>query len=298
MRDSLKKLIQDSVIYQFDLPNIEHGIQRTRYSNLNDKCYKPLSNDSLVEIIYNAIIEYSFNEFEIKESSLDSLHQRAIINKLKYDKDSKDEVKLKHGFFGEVMLLCILIIMFDAKPIISRGYFYNILENSEAKGYDCYHLIDNGIDCQLWFGEAKFHGTYQSALKSVFSNLTKALSDDYLSKNIIAVEDNYNNINLVNSRIDRIVKKWRDNPNISLVDELKNENIKLIYPVLLLFERKDQIETDIKKIIEFIDNEYSDLKFSLNIDYSIFFIFIPVEDSNYIKKSVIQWIESRKPLML
>lgn len=65
MREELYDLIENSIVYRYDLPNHHLGIDRSIFSNVNDKCFTSVSNDSLAEIIYNSIVEYSFNEFDI-----------------------------------------------------------------------------------------------------------------------------------------------------------------------------------------------------------------------------------------
>ena len=44
----------------------------------------------------------------------------------------------------------------------------------------------------MLFGEAKFYlSGYKQSLKSIFDNIDKALSDDYLNKNFIAFDNHY-----------------------------------------------------------------------------------------------------------
>ena len=64
-RKELLGLVQKTIVYKYDLPNASLGIEKTIFSTDNDKCYSATNNNDLAEIIYNSVIEYSFNEFEI-----------------------------------------------------------------------------------------------------------------------------------------------------------------------------------------------------------------------------------------
>jgi hypothetical protein len=65
MRKELLDLISSSIVFKYDLPNHICGIDKSIFSTENDKCFWSVSNESLAEIIYNSIVEYSFNEFDI-----------------------------------------------------------------------------------------------------------------------------------------------------------------------------------------------------------------------------------------
>lgn len=157
MRKSLLDLINKTIIYEYDLPNSIKGIPRTIFSTIDDKCYSVNDNNNLVELIYNSIIDYSFNEFDFSERELEDLHTIAFQERIRYEESDSETTKLKYGFFGEVLLHTILKVFFGTETIISKGYFYNPLEKSESKGYDAYHLIEYDDKVHLWFGETKFH---------------------------------------------------------------------------------------------------------------------------------------------
>lgn len=299
MRQSLIDLIDKTIVYKYDLPNVGVGIEKTIFSTANDKCYSASDKDDFAEIIYNSIIEYSFNEFDISGKDYQNLHIIALRNKLKYNPDIDEESKIKYGFFGEVILYSILVILFKSKPLIARGYFYSPLENSETKGYDSYHLIEHNGLLELWFGEVKFHINHTQGIKSVLENIDKALSDLYLEKNVIAIHNHKNNLNITGSAIETVLDNWEDNPSIKIIDEIKKYKIKLVYPILLMYEDDMKgYDNNIKKVIDHIQSKYAARTFTLSIDYSVFFILLPVEKVKEIKLSVIQWIESKKRPML
>ncbi len=298
MRQSLLDLIEKTIVYQYDLPNSTTGVKKTIISVNNDKCFKSINKNDFTEIIYNSILEYSFNEFDIDNKDYNKLHYIALQNRLKFNPDLNLDQKIKYGFLGEVILFSVLYILFKAQPLIARGYFYNPLENSETKGYDSYHLIENNNQTELWFGEVKFHKDYKTGIKSIFKNIDKAISDDYLKKNVFAISNQINNLHYKGSKIETVIKDWEENPYLSIIDEMKQHNMKLVYPVMLLYEEDDLgFDESIKNIPKYIEEEFTASPFGITVDYSIFFILLPMKDVKKIKEEVIKWIELKKPLM-
>lgn len=298
MRKELSDLISNSIVYKYDLPNHKIDIDRSIFSTENDKCFLSESNDTLAEIIYNSIVEYSFNEFEIERKDYEDLHTIALLTKLKYNEYATETSKISYGFYGETILFCMLYAKMNAKPVISRGYFYNPLESSETKGYDSYHLIESNGITELWFGEVKFRNTHTSGINSALESIEKAISDAYLSKNILAITNHKNSFNISGTKIETIIKKWEENPSIEIIKEIKKHDIKLIYPILILYNQDNQgYDKSIEKAIEYIKDNHSTKTFNLSIPFSIYFIWLPVDKVRDIKTMVIKWIESKKQLI-
>jgi hypothetical protein len=298
MRDELLKLIEDSFVYKYNLPGGPKSVARTVISTIDDNCYSAKSSDEIKQIIYNAVIEYSCSQFEMEGKDLATLHTIALQSNLRYDEAAEEEQKLKYGFYGEVLLYCFLYSKFRAKPLISRGYFYNPLEKSETKGYDSYHLIQTDTETELWFGEVKFHGSYKTAITSVLDNLKKAISDDYLKQNVLALRKFKDKFEVKGTKMEAVIKSWEAQPTIKIADEVKKHNMKLVYPVLLAYDsKKSDYDTAIAEAVAYLKDKYEAEKFDITIDYTIFFIFFPLEKVNEIKKEVIQWIGSKKALI-
>jgi len=298
MRKELYDLIENSIVYRYDLPNHHLGIDRSIFSNVDDKCFSAVSNDSLAEIIYNSIVEYSFNEFDIAGKDYEKLHTVALKTKLKYNHDAEETTKISYGFHGETILYCMLYAKLNAKPVISRGYFYNPLESAETKGYDSYHLIEQNGITELWFGEVKFRNTHSSGIKSALESIEKAISDDYLSSNFLAITNHKNNLNISGSKVETIINQWEDNPLVDIIEEIKTHDIKLIYPIIILYDESPRgYDKSVENAVKYIEERYEQKDFDLSIPFSIYFIWIPVSKVRDIKIKVIEWIESRKPLI-
>ncbi len=298
MRESLKELIKNTIVFEYELAHVEKSIKKTIYSTDNDHCYSSLNNKDISEIIYNALIEYAFNQHELNETDYNNLHSIALKTKIKFDETKEIEDQGKYGFFGEVMLHCLLCIMYKTTPLIAKGYFYNPLENSELKGYDSYHIIEHDNKLELWFGEVKFHAVHTSGIDDVLKKIDNSISDNYLNKNLMALPNHENNLNIQGSKVDLIIKEWKKKPEIKILEEAKKYSIKLVYPILLLFnESSSGYDDSIRNVIKYIEDNYSPKAFNISVEISIFFILLPVKNTKEIKTTVLQWIKDKKQLM-
>ena len=184
---------------------------------------------------------------------------------------------------------------------MARGHFYSPVENSEAKGFDAFHLMERDGNIDLWFGEAKFYQQYKSAITPVLEKLGNSLSDGYLNRNILAIINERAHISTHNAQLEDILNSWEENPDINLSEELKNRGIRLIYPVFIAYQKNssDQYHQSIKKCIDYIASEYTRLNMVIpaSFDYRLFFIFLPLSEVKQIKEDVMKWIDSREPLI-
>jgi len=294
LRESLKNLIDKTIIYKYSLPNNADKIDQVNLSNHKDDCYDYSNDNDLIELIYNSIIEYSFNEFDLTKKDYLSV---ALQTKMRYNEHDKPLTKLKYGFFGEVLLYSFLHHIYRANPLISRGYFFNPLEKSETKGYDSYHLVENGDIVELWFGEVKFRDTLYSSAKSAIDGLDKAFTDDYLKNNIIAMNNFRNNFAIKDSKIEEILNEWDGTP-IQIINEVIKHNITLVYPILLVYpDNNPNYHERIKKAVNKINEKFTLKTYNLSINYKLFFIFLPISEVKKVKQEVLKWIELKKPLL-
>lgn len=298
MRQTLVDLINNTIVFQYELPNSSLGIPKSVHTSEVDHCYLPTNSPDLSRVIYNGIVDYSFNESQIDLSKLNTLHRRALITKLRYDASADPATKKKYGLFGEILLFLILQVKFGADTLISRGYFYNTLEGSETKGYDTYQLIQRPSEStELWFGEVKFREGYKPALKKVFENIDKAISSGYLDKNIVAMSER-GEFNVTGSEIEEIVRAWEEDPGIIISDELKTRNMTLVYPILVAFDDQNKGYNEIvNEVVTHINTDYPKRSYSIDINVKIFFILFPVKNIGTIKDTVITWIDSNQPLI-
>ena len=237
-----------------------------------------------------------FSEFV--ELTLNNLQIRALQSKLKYNPTAPQPNQLAYGFHGEVLLHLILEYYYHADKAIARGYMFSALENAETKGYDSYLMVEDENTIYMLFGEAKFYiSGYKKSLEAIFENIDKALSDNYLNRNFIAMDNQYEHL-ISQSRIPAIIDAWRDNPLINMAIEAHKYNMHLVYPMLVIFDDNAQTYDElILKVVNHIQTEYGPITTSLTIPYTLFFIFLPVNNSRDIKTQVLQWISQKQPLM-
>lgn len=109
MRNGLDALISRTVGLMYTLPTVDGSIPKITVSTQNDECYKVLSSDiELAKVIYNGIIDYSFEESKIDLTKLDVFQKRALKTKLKFTRTDSIDRQLAYGFYGEVLLYLLL----------------------------------------------------------------------------------------------------------------------------------------------------------------------------------------------
>ena len=296
MRQSIINLFQNTVGFKYTLP---HGsIEKSIYTTIdNDYCYSSYDDNKLAEIIYNTLIDYAFNDNEIS-GDLNDLQTEAIVTRMRIEEKDSDKTQEKYGFFGEVLLNLFLRICFKTTPIIAKGYFYNNLKPEEPKGYDSYHLIKTDKGISLWFGEVKFHQSYSTALKSVFDNIEKAISNDYFRNNLLAILPKKNDLNIQDTTIDEVIQYLKKQPKTTIESLISNFSLKLVYPVFIICNSITDYDHTISLIIDEIKSNYSGKSLSIGVDYDLFFILMPISDVKQTKTQVLQWIKSKQPLTL
>lgn len=298
MRVTLDNLLGQTVGLKYTLPNNSVDIPQIAISNLPDECYNIISQENdLAEIIYNGIIEYSFDESEIDYSKLEVFKKRALINRLKFDKKATESKQLSYGFYGEILLFLMLQKFHHVGTLISRGHFYNPLESSETKGYDTYQFYEtpNG-ELELWFGEVKFHESYYNAIQQILTKLEKSLSDDYFTTNIVAMEDYVSSIS--RHEIHPLIRAWQEDPEINLGLLARENNIRFVYPMLVIFDdKKKDFDDIIKEVVAYTNARFTSFNLSFSMQFSLFFMFLPVSSVHNIKALVRSWILSNQPLI-
>lgn len=301
MRDALKNAIRSAILFECKLPHQESGLDRSCLSSRNDICFSNSNPQEISKIIYNGIVEFAVNEYEIDYAALEREQRKAIISRIRYSSEASDDTKLKYGFYGEVLLDLILRVFLRTSVLAARGYFYSPIENSEAKGFDAFHLMERDGNIDLWFGEAKFYLKYKSAITPVLEKLNTSLSDEYLNRNLLAIIDERLHISAHNTQLESLLNSWEENPDINLAEEIKNRGIRLIYPIFIAYQKNgfDQYHQSIKRCIDHITSECTRLNIVVpaSFDYRLFFIFLPLSEVKQIKENVIKWIDLREPLI-
>ena len=304
MRASIQNLIKNSIFIECTLPNAEQNICKSKYTTAEDFCLNKTSDQSVAQVIYNNIVEYAIGEFEIDYENLEEELCRAIAENIRFDEDMNPTTKLSCGFYGEVLLYSLLVNIFSADLLISKGYFYSPLEKGEPKGFDAYHLIQHDDKVELWFGEAKFRSDYRQPINEVLSNFSKTTSEGYFKDNVLAIVKEKHNISNGYNIVDKltpITQTWKKNVSINIAEELEKNNADLVYPIMIAYQQPKRCNyyEGIKKCINYIEEQFKTGNYVINTSYPIkvFFIFFPIDDVKKIKEQVIEWISNKEPLI-
>ena len=302
MRASLKKLFRQAITLQYKLPvDLPAGqIPRVVISKAGDDCLRQLtSNQDISSLIYNGIVEYAYNDYEIDLNNLNNMQLRAFQNKIKYNPAVSMSTKIGYGFHAEVLLHLILDYGYHAQKCVARGYMYHPLENSETKGYDSYLMVeDTNGRIYLVFGEAKAYiNRFEKSVDLILDGLADDLDDDYLHKNFLAFDNIIEKINPT-SRIPQIIEAWRNNPNINMAVEAVKYNMEFVYPMFIMYDKKSATyEDSILKIVNYINKKGHKMTYNMTLPHTLFFIFLPVDDCRDIKKQVVEWVIQKQPVM-
>lgn len=300
MREALKELVKNSILVKYVLPNFERKIDKTILTCKNDFCFE--SDDRKIStVIYNGLIEYACNEYEIDYDNIQIEQIKALASKIRYDSSLPPNSQLRFGFYGEALLDLLLRIYFNTSVIIAHGYFYSPVENAEAKGFDAFHIIDNEGKTELWLGEAKFYEDYKSSINSVIDKFNITFSDKYIQKNLITVFNNKKNFSTYNKNVLSLMNDWECNPEINLIAQMLRYKMSIVYPVFIAFKKTnvDNYDSNIKNCIDYINKKAIDVckKFNDNIKIEIYFMFLPIDDVKNTKTRVLEYICSKAQLI-
>lgn len=133
---------------------------------------------------------------------------------------------------AEILLYGIMRNYFGALPVVPK-IFYKQNVNDYAKGADSVHIVINGSDFTIWFGEAKFYNSIEDArLTEIVKSVGNALQTDKLKKE--------NSIITNLSDIDLVIKDSSLSKSIkgTLAAKLSIDLIKprLHVPIMILHE--------------------------------------------------------------
>lgn len=298
MRQTLNNLLSQTIGLKYTLPNTTSGIPKISVSTQSDECYNILTQDEdLAQVIYNGIIDYSYDEKDIDITKLDALHKRALKQKLKFDKKDTVEQQLNYGFYGEVLLFLMLQKFHQVGTFISRGHFYNPLNKRETTGFDTYQMLNKQDgSTELWFGEVKFHKDFRTGITQILDKINNSLSDEYFNLNLIAIEDKECYVNSL--ALSPVLEAFRNDPDINLAQLAHEQGISFVYPMLVIFNDEEKIYDDIiKSVVRYTNKKYPSLDIDFSLDYSLFFMFLPVCAVKDIKELVRSWILSNQPLI-
>ena len=105
MREALKNAVQSAILFECQLPHQESGLGKSCLSSQNDICFNNTDPQEIAKVIYNGIVEFALNEYEINYDDLEREQRRAILSRIRYNPTADNSAKLKYlegGFMSMV----------------------------------------------------------------------------------------------------------------------------------------------------------------------------------------------------
>ncbi len=183
------------------------------------------------EFVWDHVAQTALSEREraaLVESSFSSL--RASAKNLRLTDKISDPTKGSE--IAEIFLYGVMKRHFGALPVVPK-IFYKQNSQDFAKGADSVHIVVDGTEFTLWFGEAKFYSSIEDArLGAVIASIEECLSTDKLRKES-SIVTNLRDLDdlLIDETVSERIKTSLA-PKIS-IDEMKP---RLHVPILLLHE--------------------------------------------------------------
>ncbi|MBF0333856.1 MAG: DUF1837 domain-containing protein [Alphaproteobacteria bacterium] len=180
--------------------------------------------------LWDNIAQTALSERE-RSALVDQSHSTLIAAAQNLRLTDKDEMG-QGSEIAEVFLYGLMRHRFGALPVVPKIFYkQNVQDN--AKGADSVHIVVDGDDFTLWFGEAKFYSSIDDArLYSVVNSVMNSLSTDKLKKEnaIITSVSDLDRLPIDEHLRDRIKAALNNRESI---DNLKP---KIHIPILLLHE--------------------------------------------------------------
>jgi hypothetical protein len=123
MKQSLYDLINNSILLEYNLPNDSLNYQKSciTHKDFNDDCYKIDDLKNLSRIIYESVLYYSYDQFQLEGGYHQGMFENAFKRKFKFNEAADETAKLKLGFYGEALLYSLLKIFYNNETLVCRG---------------------------------------------------------------------------------------------------------------------------------------------------------------------------------
>jgi hypothetical protein len=180
--------------------------------------------------LWDNVAQTALSERE-RSALVDHSHSTLVAAAKNLRLTDKDEIG-QGSEIAEVFLYGLMRHRFGALPVVPK-IFYKQNAQDNAKGADSVHIVLDGDDFSLWFGEAKFYSSIADArLDAVVTSVLNSLSTDKLKKEnaIITSVSDLDYLAIDSSLRDRIKSALNNRESI---DTLKP---KIHIPILLLHE--------------------------------------------------------------
>lgn len=173
-------LIQDSLASITSAPQLRSVINKLVLSLINDFEDAAWRHPKFQNYIWDNIVHTALSQRE-RSALVNKSHSslKAAAQNLRLT--DKDEVG-QGSEIAEVFLYGIMHHHYGALPVVPK-IFYKQNSQDNVKGADSVHIVIDGDDFSLWFGEAKFYNSISDTRLDVIANsVLNSLSTDKLRK--------------------------------------------------------------------------------------------------------------------
>lgn len=149
--------------------------------------------------------------------------------------DSENDENSKGSELAEIILYGIMKDYYNALPVVPK-IFYKQNSQDYAKGADSVHIVIEDNDFSLWFGEAKFYNSIETArLSVIIESIRNSLKSDKIKKenSIIRNISDIDNLNIEQAVKEAIKEALK---NTESIDFLKP---RIHVPIFILHECKE-----------------------------------------------------------
>lgn len=135
MREALKNAVQSAILFECQLPHQESGLGKSCLSSQNDICFNNTDPQEIAKVIYNGIVEFALNEYEINYDDLEREQRRAILSRIRYNPTADNSAKLKQlisfrvGDQQQYSLVTVLLSSYLEGGFMSMVDYYTTRRN-------------------------------------------------------------------------------------------------------------------------------------------------------------------------
>ncbi len=179
-RFNFEILIDDSLSKVTSAAHLKKALNKRLLSFINDYEDGAWRYQTFQSYIWDNIAQTALSERErtsLSDQGYSGLHSAAKNLRLT-DKDKVGE----GSEIAEIFLYGVMRHHFGALPVVPK-IFYKQNTQDNAKGADSVHIVVDGDDFTLWFGEAKFYNSIADArLDTIVNSVFECLKTDKLKK--------------------------------------------------------------------------------------------------------------------
>jgi hypothetical protein len=177
---SFEILVDESLSAVTSIPELQAAVNKRLLSSINDFEDGKWRYPRFQSYLWDNIAQTALSERE-RAALVHQSHSALVAAARNLRLTDKDEVG-QGSEIAEVFLYGVMKQHFNALPVVPK-IFYKQNAQDNAKGADSVHIVIDGDDFTLWFGEAKFYNSIADArLDAIVDSVVKSLSTDKLRK--------------------------------------------------------------------------------------------------------------------